>query len=251
MNTPLIIAVAGGTGVVGRHVVTAARAAGHDALALSRSSGVDLTRPDGLAERLAGVGAVIDVSSTPSLSSRAAARFFAAVTASLLAAERAAGVPHHVALSIIGAAAVNSGHYAGKAVQEQEVMRSGDGWSLLRTTQFHEFAQQTAARGAVAGVAVVPALRCQPVAAAEVGRELVRIAAGDPRGLAPDLAGPREENLPDLVRRYLRATGKRRPVLRVTLPGALGQAMRDGGLLPAPGTRLATLTFDQWLATQG
>jgi uncharacterized protein YbjT (DUF2867 family) len=174
------IAVAGGTGTVGRHVVTAVTAAGHDPVVLSRSAGVDLMSTGGLAARLAGVRAVIDVSSTPSLSTRGAVRFFRAVTANLLAAERAAGVPHHVALSIIGAAAANSGHYAGKAVQEDLVGNSVGGWSLLRTTQFHEFARQSAERGSVAGLCLVPAMRCQPVAAVEVAAELVRVAAGAP-----------------------------------------------------------------------
>ena len=240
------IAVAGGTGVVGRHVVTAARAAGHESLALSRSTGDDLMTADGLAGRLAGVGAVIDVSSTPSLSGRAAIRFFGTVTDNLIAAERAAGVPHHVALSIIGATKAPSGLYAGKVVQEQKVMSSGGIWSILRTTQFHEFAMQTTERLAFGGLQIVPAMRCQPIAAAD----LVRIAEGPPCGLETDLAGPREEDMPDLVRRYLKATGKTKPVLRLALPGLLGRAMRDGGLLPAPGARLGTHTFDQWLAAE-
>jgi uncharacterized protein YbjT (DUF2867 family) len=103
-------------------------------------------------------------------------------------------------------------------------------------------------RGTVVGIQIVPAMRSQPIAASEVAAELIRIAEGAPHGLEPDLAGPREEDMPDLVRRYLNATGKRRPVMRVTLPGAIGRVMRDGGLLPAPGTRLGIQTFDQWLA---
>jgi uncharacterized protein YbjT (DUF2867 family) len=242
------IAIAGGTGTVGRHVAAAARATGHDPLILSRAAGVDLMTATGLADRLDGVDAVIDVSATSSLSAKKAIRFFGTVTDNLLAAERAADVPRHIALSIIGAAQANSGYYAGKALQEQKVMDSGTGWSMLRTTQFHEFAAQTVNRGTVAGIQIVPAMRSQPIAASEVAAELIRIAEGAPHGLEPDLAGPREEDMPDLVRRYLNATGKKRPVLRVTLPGAIGKVMRDGGLLPAPGTRLGTQTFDQWLA---
>lgn len=242
------IAIAGGTGVVGRHVVAAARAAGHEPLVLSRSTGADLTIADGLAGRLAGAGAVIDVSSTTSLSSKVAARFFGTVTDNLIEAERDAGVPHHVALSIIGAAKAPSGHYAGKAVQEHKVTNSGDGWSILRTTQFHEFARQTTERLSFGGLQLAPAMRCQPIAAAEVAADLVRIAAGPPLGLETDLAGPREEDMADLVRRYLKAMGKRTPVVRVAPPGVLGRAMRDGSLLPGPDARLGTQTFDDWLA---
>jgi hypothetical protein len=127
-------------------------------------------------------------------------------------------------------------------------MGSGRSWSLLRTTQFHEFAAQTLHRGSVAGLHTVPAMRCQPIAAAEVAATLISIAAGDPLAVAPDLAGPRIEDMPDLLRRYLRARGARGVVLGVPLPGALGHAMRAGGLLPGPTARLGTQTFDEWLS---
>lgn len=244
------IAVAGGTGAVGRHVVTAARAAGHEPLVLSRSTGANLLIGDGLADRLADVDAVIDVSGIATSSAKAAIRFFWTVTDNLIAAERAAGVPHHVTLSVIGAVRANAGYYAGKAVQEQKVMNSGSGWSILRASQFHEFVQQTVQRDTVAGIHIVPSMRCQPIAAAEVAADLVRIAEGTPRGTEPDLAGPEEADLPELVRRYLKATGNKQPVLRIALPGSLGRAMRDGGLLPAPRTRLGTQTFGQWLAAE-
>ncbi|MDJ0356599.1 SDR family oxidoreductase [Paenarthrobacter sp. PH39-S1] len=243
------IAIAGGTGTVGRHVVTATREAGHEPIVLSRSNGVDLMSTDGLAGALSDIDAVIDVSSTNSLSAKQAVRFFGTVTENLLNAERAAGVTHHVTLSIIGAAHANSGYYAGKAIQEERVMRSGGAWSMLRTTQFHEFAAQTAHRRSIAGIQIVPAMRSQPIAAAEVATTLVNIATGVPRGLEPDLAGPRQENMPDMVRRYLKAAHIRRIVLRVPLPGAMGKSMRDGGLLPSPSTRIGTQTFDQWLAS--
>jgi uncharacterized protein YbjT (DUF2867 family) len=242
------IAIAGGTGAVGRHVVTAAQAAGHQPLVLSRSTGADLLTAVGLAERLDGVDAVIDVSGVAAASAKAAIRFFGTVTDNLIAAERAAGVPHHVALSIIGAVKANAGYYAGKAVQEQKVVNSGTGWSMLRASQFHEYVKQTVERETIVGIQIAPAMRFQPIAATEVADELVRIAEAAPSGLAPDLAGPREEDLPALVRRYLKAIRKRKPVLRIVLPGTLGRAMRGGDLLPGPGARLGTQTFDQWLA---
>ena len=93
----------------------------------------------------------------------------------------------------------------------------------------------------------VPRMRSQPLAASDAAAALVDLATGEPRGLAPDLAGPREESMADLVRRYLAATGQKRPVIEFPLPGAWGRGMRDGSLLPAPGTRLAAQTFDRWL----
>jgi uncharacterized protein YbjT (DUF2867 family) len=241
------IAIAGASGTIGRLVSSAAHAAGHETVPLSRESGVDLTSAVGLAQRLVGVDTVIDVTSTGSLSAKVSVAFFSSVTENLLTAEHTAGVSHHIALSIIGAAHADSGYYAGKAAQERAVMNSAGRWSLLRTTQFHEFAQQTVNRGSVAGIQIVPAMRCQPIAAAEVAAELVRMATLDPVGLAPELAGPLEEDMPDMVRRYLKARGIRRPVLRVPLPGAMGAALRNGGLLPARGTRQGTQTFQQWL----
>jgi uncharacterized protein YbjT (DUF2867 family) len=241
------IAIAGASGTIGTLIQGAALTAGHEIMSLSRKYGVDLTRAEALAGRMRGVDAVIDVTSTGTLSTAASVRFFTTVTRNLLTAEREAQVPHHIALSIIGAARADSGHYGGKAAQEGVVMRSGAGWSLLRTSQFHELARQTADRGSILGVHLAPAMRCQPIAAAEVAAELIRIAGQGPGGLQPELAGPREEDIPDLVRRYLAATGQSRRVLRVPLPGAMGAAMRSGGILPAPGTRLGHQTFQQWL----
>jgi uncharacterized protein YbjT (DUF2867 family) len=274
------VAVAGGTGAVGRHVVEVLGAAGHDAVVLTRSMGHDLTVSDAatatvtdgaavsegaaesdaasgaasgaqrdLAAALAGCVAVIDVSSVATTSATKSAAFFGAVTRNLLAAERADGVPHHVALSIVGAVAVPAAYYAGKKVQEDLVSASSGGWSILRATQFHEFAAQMAEQGRMGPLQLVPTMRSQPIAAAEVAEVLVEIALGDPRGLDRELGGPQEENMADLVRRYLAATGQKRPVLQLPLPGAWGRALRDGTLLTAPGARLGRQTFAEWLAS--
>ena len=242
------IVVAGATGTLGRHVVTAISAAGHDPVPVSRSSGADLLRNEGLADLLQGASAVIDASSTNTVSTKVSLRFFDTVTRNLLTAERAAGVPHHVGVSIIGAAKLPAYYYAGKAVQENILMAAQGGWSLLRTTQFHEFAAQLAARGKVGPLQIVPSMRSQPIAAAEVAAELVEIALGEPRGLEPDLAGPHEESMTDMVRRYLAATGQRRPVVGVSLPGTWWRGMRDGSILPGPDAHLGRQTFAQWLA---
>jgi uncharacterized protein YbjT (DUF2867 family) len=246
------VAVAGGTGMVGRHVVASLREAGHEPVLLTRSKGIDLaTGPAALpvlVTALAGCAAVVDVASMETLSARASKRFFGTVTRTLLDAEKAAGVPHHVALSIVGAAEAPYAYYAGKALQEQLVKESGAGWTILRATQFHEFAQQLAAQGKPGRLRMVPAMTSQPVAAAEVGAALAELAVGAPRGRAGDLAGPRVEDMPTLVRRYLAATGDGGRVVALPLPGRWGRALRDGTLLAGPDARLGTQTFDAWLA---
>jgi uncharacterized protein YbjT (DUF2867 family) len=244
------IVVAGGTGTLGRCVVAAVRAAGHAPVSISRGSGADLITGSGLVQLLRGASAVIDTSATRSTSTQRSVAFFSTVTRNLLAAERAAEVPHHVAISIIGAARINANYYAGKAVQEEILLAQRDGWSMLRTTQFHEFVRQLVGHGKVGPLQLVPKMLSQPIAATEVAAELVAIAAGRPRGLEPDLAGPGEERMADLVRRYLAATGHRRPVVEVPLSGPWGRAMRNGLLLPKPGTRLGRQAFGDWLSRQ-
>jgi uncharacterized protein YbjT (DUF2867 family) len=244
------IVVAGATGSLGTHVVEAVRAAGHEPVPVNRASGADLISGLGLVERLRGASAVIDASATSSTSAKGSTDFFTTVTRNLLSAEREAGVPHHVAISIVGAARIDANHYSGKAAQELILQAEPNGWSLLRTTQFHELARQLVGHGKVGPVQVVPTMRSQPIAAADVAAELVAIASGSPRGLVPELAGPQEEKMADLVRRYLAATGQRRPVIEVSIPGAWGRGMRNGSLLPTTGARLGRQTFDEWLATQ-
>ncbi|WP_236655525.1 SDR family oxidoreductase [Streptacidiphilus carbonis] len=241
------VAVAGGTGVVGRLVVAALEAEGHEAVVLSRSKGVDLTTGAGLDRALDGVGAVIDVSNTITIRRSTAVSFFERAAGHLLAAGTKAGVSHHVALSIVGCDRVGLGYYAGKVRQEELVLAGPVPGSVLRATQFHEFAAQLLERGGPMPFVLAPRMRSQPVAASEVATALVELATGDPVGMAPDLAGPEVREMSDLVRAVLRARGSRRPVLSPRLPGAVGRAMLGSGLLPsAPGPR-GTQTFEQWL----
>ena len=241
------IAVAGGTGVVGAYTVAAARAAGHETVALARSSGVDITSGTGLAAALDGVDAVIDVANLASTRAKPATRFFEAGTRNLIAAGKAGGVQHHVLLSIVGIDSVEYGYYAGKRAQEKAALDSGAPVSILRATQFHEFPAQLLDR--MRGpVAIMPRMRVQTVAAREVADALVALAAGTPVGRAPDLAGPEERQLTDLARLILDKRGSRKPLWKVTIPGAAGTAMRSGALIPTGGTR-GVLTFDQWLAS--
>ena len=241
------IAVAGGTGVVGRHLVAALEAEGCEPVVLARSAGVDLTSGEGLDRALEGADGVVDVSNVATSRRGPAEAFFAAATGHLLDSVRRAGVRHLVVLSIVGVDRVDYGYYFGKRLQERLVGEGGVPSTVLRATQFHEFAGQLLER--VPGpLALVPRMRTQPVAAREVAQALAGLVTGPPFGTAPELAGPEEHDLVDLTRRYLRATGGKRPVVPLKLPGRAGRQMAGGALLPAgPGAR-GRETFDEWLA---
>ncbi|MET0295880.1 MAG: SDR family oxidoreductase [Microbacterium sp.] len=241
------IAVAGGTGITGTHVVDVARARGHEVVVLARSRGVDLLSGAGLRTALTGVEAVIDVSNVETLRTDEAISFFAGATRSLLAAEHAAGVAHHVALSIVGADAAPEGYYAGKLAQERLIAEGPVPWTIQRATQFHEFAAQMFVRAKAGPAHLAPRARTQPIAAREVAERLVDIAEDAPVGRARDVAGPQEESLVDMVRAYARAIGHRGWIPAVSMPGAMGRAQRSGALLPGPGALLGRRTFAEWL----
>ncbi|WP_061299864.1 SDR family oxidoreductase [Herbidospora cretacea] len=240
------IAVAGGTGSVGRHVVEALRARGHEPLVLSRGQGVDLLAVSGLDAALTGAEVVVDVSNISATGKAAAVSFFDRAGRNLTEAARRAGVRHLVSLSIVGVDRVKLGYYTGKLRQEEIVKAAGVPWTILRATQFHEFAGQFLS-GIPGPLALVPTGRVQPVAAWEVGEALADLATGSPQRMAPELAGPQIESLPDMARRLIAAGGARkRPVLPLHLPGG----MSAGHLVPTgPGPR-GTQTFAEWLKQQ-
>ena len=239
----MLVAVAGGTGLTGRHVVGELEVAGLEAVVLARSSGVDLTSGAGLDAALDGVDAVIDVSNVTTFKRDEAVGFFERAGQHLLGAAARAGVRHHLALSIVGIDRVSNGYYQGKLRQE-EIVRDGPvPWTVLRATQFHEFPEQILAR--VPGpIAVVPRLTVQPVAVREVARALVALVTEEPRKAVTEIAGPRVESLPDMARRLIRTcTVRRRPVLPLWTPGPMG----NGGVLPTGTGLRGTQTFAQWL----
>jgi uncharacterized protein YbjT (DUF2867 family) len=246
MSQQAKVAVAGGTGTVGRHVVASLRHRGVEPVVLARSRGVDITTGTGLADALVGTDAVIDVSGVSTSRGSVATAFFEQATKRLLAEGRRAGVRHHVVLSIVGCDRTPLGYYGAKQRQEELVLAGDVPGTVLRATQFHEFAGQMLGRG-VGPLTVVPRMRIEPVAAQEVAEELVSLALGAPAGLAPELAGPKEELLPDMVRRLLRARGLRRVLLALRLPGAGGRAMARGTLMSRERGRRGVVDFDQWL----
>ncbi len=242
------IVIAGGTGWIGRMVTEQLTAEGDTPVVLARSTGVDLTTGAGLDAALDGAGAVIDVSNIITISRSKSVGFFEAATEHLLAAGRRAGVGHHVVLSIVGVDRVDLGYYFGKRRQEELALAGPVPASVLRATQFHEFASQmlTRSKGPFIGV---PKMPCEPVAGREVAAALVRIARAEPAGLAPDFAGPRREEMAEMVRRVARLHGSHRPVVPVRLPGRAGDQVARGGLLAAGSATRGSVSFAEWLGT--
>lgn len=240
------IAIAGGTGTVGRHAVRAAQNAGHETIVLTRGAGVDVRTGEGLMAALEGVNAVIDVTNLTTLSAAKAREFFTTGTRHLLDAEARTGVTHHVALSIVGIDGIDASYYAGKIAQERSVADGPVPFTIARAAQFHEFAGQLL-DGTRGPFALIPKAPIRPVAAREVGAHLVRIATAAPAVRARDLVGPREEDLAALARRQLAFDGIRRRVLEVRLPGAYGRGLASGALRGGPDAATASITFDDWL----
>ena len=240
------IAIAGATGTIGRHVHAVAAARGHDVVSISRAAGHDLTRDD-LVEALTGVDGVIDVVSISTLSRGRATSVFETTSRRIQRDGTAAGVRHLVALSIVGIDGVDSGYYGAKLAHERQVTSGDLPFTLLRASQFHEFAEQTVSQGRLGPLAIVPRALLRPVAAREVAEHLVDLAEGAPRGRVDDLVGPRDERLIDMVRALLAHDGRSLPTWEVRLPGAMGAAMASGRLRGNTDARRGTLSYADWL----
>jgi uncharacterized protein YbjT (DUF2867 family) len=248
------VAVAGATGTVGAPLVEVLESRGHRVAAIARSRGVDLRTGDGLESALRGADVVVDVSNIVTTGRRAAVEFFGRATERLLAAAAEGGIRHYVVLSIVGLDDIDYGYYEGKRVQERLVQAARVPHTILRATQFHEFAAQMLDRGRFGPLAFIPAMRMQPVSVVEVARVLADLVDGGPTAesssaAALELAGPERLSLIDMVRRYQRHVGDRHLAIPVPLPGRAGRLMRHDGLLPRGSIfRTGTVTFEQWLA---
>lgn len=243
------VAVAGGTGTVGKYVVAACEKTGAEVVIVSRRTGVDVVSGEGLAQALEGVDVVIDVMSPGTLSKRVATRFFEQSSRQLLDAGQAAGAKHHVVLSIVGIDGVNGGYYAAKLAHESVVEQSARlPFTIVRASQFHELPTQFLAR-MPGPIAYMPTSLLRPVAAREVGEYLARIAQGEPAGRAPDLVGPKEESLAEMARRYLRRVGRKQRVLEMRMPGPVGKAFASGVLRGADTAIRGHIDFETWLAS--
>ncbi|MBW4720500.1 SDR family oxidoreductase [Saccharothrix obliqua] len=244
------IAVAGATGNIGALTVAALERAGHEAVRISRSLGVDLATGAGLDDALAGVDAVVDAISAPPADREETVAYFGTTTRNLLAAGQRAGVRHHVLLSIAGLDRVRgNAHYAGKREQESLVAAGPVPWTIVPATQFHDFAEMVASWTEQDGVATIAPLLLQPIAPADVAAVLAEVAVGRPLGRHVDVAGPEPQDMVDMARRTHQARG-RTVRLVPTWGGLFGPDMAGDVLLPGPDARIAPTTFDEWLATR-
>jgi uncharacterized protein YbjT (DUF2867 family) len=243
------IVVIGGTGLIGTKLVTLLRARGHEALAASPQTGVNAVTGEGLAAALAGADVVVDVSNSPSFDEDAVRAFFSQSTRNLLAAEAAAGVRHHVALSVVGTERLQaSGYFRGKIVQEQLITASPVPYTLVRATQFFEFVPAIA-QAATEGRAVrLPPAAFQPIASDDVAAALVDGALAAPVNGVIEIAGPDRMPLSALVRLLLQAKPDGREVVEDARAGYFGAALDDQTLVPGPQPRLGALRFETWLA---
>jgi uncharacterized protein YbjT (DUF2867 family) len=237
------IAIAGGTGLVGRHVVEEAQVAGHDVVVLARSAGVDTRTGEGLAAALAGVQVIIDTTNPGTVEEGPATEFFVESSAALQRLGEEAGVEHLLVLSIVGIDRIQGGYYAAKLAQERAARSGAVAATIARATQFHEFPAQMIGWNRQGSSAGIPDLRVQTVAARTVGRFLVEVAEGQPVQNTIDLAGPEETELVTLARRFV----ERFSLGIDVVPTEAG--VPAGALLPAENARLEGPTFDEWLET--
>jgi uncharacterized protein YbjT (DUF2867 family) len=243
------IVVVGGSGLVGSRLVRRLREDGQEAVNASPSSGVNALTGEGVSDALSGAEVVVDVSDSPSLRGAAALSFFSKATGNLLAAEAAAGVRHHVALSVVGAdrLASGNGYMRAKIAQESLIEDSSIPYSIVHATQFFEFVMGIA-DGATDGdtVRVAPVL-VQPMAADDVASALARIGVGTPRQGMVEIAGPEQFRLDELMRRSLRAREDRREVVADVDATYFGAPLSERTLVPDEGALLGTTRYADWL----
>jgi uncharacterized protein YbjT (DUF2867 family) len=241
--------VIGGTGRIGSQVVSTLREHGHEAVAASPQTGVDTITGAGLPAALEGAAIVVDVSNAPSFADAAVMEFFTTSTGNLLRQEAAAGVEHHVALSVVGCErAPDSGYLRAKATQEQLISQSPVPFTIVRATQFFEFISSIVEAATTAGTVRVPPVRFRPVAAADVATEVVRAAEGQPANGVVEIAGPEEFRFDALVRDVLQARQDRRDVVVDPQARYFGAVLGERSLVPLGAARHGEVRLRDWMA---
>jgi len=245
------IGVSCGSGLSGGKLVERLRQHGHEAIAASPVSGVDTITGQGLAEALAGAQVVVDVANSPSFEGQAVLDFFQTSGRNLLAAERAVGVKHHVALSVVGTdRLLESGYFRGKMAQEQLIKTAGIPYTIVRSTQFFEFLGGIAQSGANGSSVRVSPAYFQPIAADDVAGALADVSVGEPANGTVELAGPERTRLNELVRRFLTEKQDPRTVIEDADARYFGALLNDRSLVPGDNPRIGSTRFEGWLGRQ-
>ena len=246
------VLVVGGSGLIGSQVVAQLTELGHEAIPASPRTGVNAISGEGLAEAVTGVHTVVDVSNSPSWADDDVLEFFTTSTRNLLEAERAAGVQHHVALSIVGAdRATGSGYMRAKVAQEKVIVESGSPYTIVRATQFFEFVDGIADSLADGDTVRAPHGAFQPIAAADVATAVTRAAAGDPINGVINIAGPDKQGMDDFIRARFAATGDARQVVTDANARYFGAVLDAHTIVPVDGEELTVYptSFSDWMAS--
>ena len=243
------IVVIGGNGLIGKKLVNRLRASGNDAVPASPASGVDVLTGAGLAEALKGAQVVVDVTNSPSFEDTAVLNFFQTSARNLLPAEAAAGVGHHVALSVVGADRLpDSGYMRAKVAQEKAIKAATVPYTIVRATQFFEFIGGIA-DGSTEGKTVrLPPALMQPMAADDVAAALADISVGRPLNATIEVAGSEAIRMDELARRFLSAKRDPRQVSTDVHARYFGTEVDDRSLTPGKDTRIAPTRFEDWLS---
>jgi uncharacterized protein YbjT (DUF2867 family) len=243
------IVVIGGSGLIGKKLVKNLRQQGHEVVAASPSSGVNTLTGEGLAEALRGAQVVVDVANSPSFEDKAVLAFFETSGRNLLAAEAAAGVRHHVALSIVGTDRMpDNGYFRAKVAQEKLIGTSGIPYTVIRSTQFLEFLGGIAASSADGNTVRLSPGLFQPIAADDVAAIVAQVALAAPRSGIVEIAGPERAPFNEIVARYLKAVGDPREVVSDPEARYFGGRVEEHSLVPLGEARLGRIGFDDWLS---
>ncbi|MFP4891626.1 SDR family oxidoreductase [Paraburkholderia sp. EG304] len=243
------IVVIGGSGLIGSRVVKLLGEAGHEAIAASPRTGVNAVTGEGLSNALAGADVVVDVANAPSWEPQAVLDFFRASTRNLGKAEVAAGVRHHVALSIVGCERTpENAYFVAKVAQEEAIEAAGVPYTIVRATQFMEFIGAIADAGTEGGTVRVGDGLFQPIAADDVAAILAQVALATPLNGTVDIAGPDREPFAAIVSRYLKSVGDPRAVVADQDARYFGGRVEEQSLVPLGDARIGRVSLDQWLA---